>query len=129
MGKILFATLQASYSIDKTVNKAEIRDVAFRYGLACQLMLSDHAPKTYSVNYYGNLAAGVFTRNGAQLGWQLADLQAGERLDDDALESLLRKSLQACARHYNAPPPDYLVNNPHLITFWGLFTILSARAE
>jgi hypothetical protein len=71
----------------------------------------------------------LFTRNGAQLGWQLADLQAGARLDDDALESLLRKSIQAYARHYNAPPPDYLVNNPHIITFWGLFTILAARAE
>ena len=131
-------------AIDKTVNKAEIRDVAFRYGLACQFMLSDHAPKTYSVNYYGNLVAGVFskagglicgvgempgdvdlfiglnmggvsqrapglaflfTRNGAQLGWQLAVLQAGERLDNDALESLLRKSIQAYDRHYNAPPP------------------------
>jgi hypothetical protein len=135
-------------AIDKSVNKIEIRDVAFRYGLACQFMLSDHAPKTYSVNYYGNLAAGVFskagglicglgempgdvdlfigldmggvsqrapgsaflfTRNGAQLGWQLADLQAGERLDDDALESLLRKSIEVYARHHDGAYPGRVV--------------------
>jgi len=130
-------------AIDKTINKAEIRDVAFRHKLACQFMLTDHNPKTYNANYYGNLSAGVFskggglicgleempgdvdlfigldmggvsqrapgsaflfTRHGAQLGWQLADLQSGERLEDKALDSLLHKSIREYARcHGNSP--------------------------
>lgn len=131
-------------AIDKSVNKTEIRDVAFRHKLACQFMLTDHQTRTYSPNYYGNLAAGVFskggglicglgdmpgevdlfigldmggvsqrvpgsaflfTRNGAQLGWQLADLQSGERLDDNALASLLHKSIQEYARHHGGDVP------------------------
>lgn len=131
-------------AIDKSVNKADIRDVAFRYKLACQFMLTDHNPKTYQSSYYNNLAAGVFskggglicglgempgevdlfigldlggvsqrapgsaflfTRNGAQLGWQLADLQSGERLEDEALKSLLHKSIQEYGRHNNGEPP------------------------
>lgn len=131
-------------AIDSSVNKSEIRDVAFRHKLACQFMLTDHKPKTYNANYYGNLAAGVFskggglicaldqvpgevdlfigldmggqsqrapgsaflfTRNGAQLGWQLADLQSGERLQDDALASLLHKSIREYARHHGGEQP------------------------
>lgn len=131
-------------AIDKSVDKAEIRDVAFRHKLACQFMLTDHYAKTYQSSYYNNLAAGVFskggglicalgempgevdlfigldmggtsqrapgsaflfTRNGAQLGWQLADLQSGERLGDEALASLLHKSVQEYARHHNGDVP------------------------
>ncbi|MBA4500947.1 argonaute PAZ domain-containing protein [Marinobacterium sp. 3-1745] len=131
-------------ALDKSVNKAEIRDVAFRHKLACQFMLTDHRPNTYQTSYYANLAAGVFskggglicgldempgevdlfigldmggvsqrapgsaflfTRNGVQLGWQLADLQSGERLGDEALASLLHKSIQEYARHHNSDVP------------------------
>lgn len=135
-------------AIDKAVNKAEVRDVAFRHKLACQFMLTDHQPKTYQSSYYNNLAAGVFskggglicgleempgdvdlfigldmggvtqkapgsaflfTRNGAQLGWQLADLQKGERLEDEALKSLLSKSIQEYARNHEGTLPRKLV--------------------
>ncbi|MDN6320988.1 MAG: hypothetical protein L0J77_14615, partial [Marinobacter sp.] len=135
-------------AIDKSVDKAEVRDIAFRHGLACQFMLTDHPPRTYGTSYYGNLAAGVFskagglicglekmpgdvdlfigldmggvsqrapgsaflfTRNGAQLGWQLADMQAGERLEDEALASLLRKSIQEYARHHGGDHPRRVV--------------------
>ncbi|PPK50236.1 Piwi domain-containing protein [Marinobacter persicus] len=131
-------------ALDKSGNKAEIRDVAFRHKLACQFMLVDHNTRTYQRTYYNNLAAGVFskggglicglgdmpgevdlfigldlggvsqrapgsaflfTRNGAQLGWQLADLQSGERLEDKALKSLLHKSIQEYGRHHNGEPP------------------------
>jgi len=50
-------------------------------------------------------SAFLFTRNGAQLGWQLADLQTGERLGDDALKSLLHKSIQEYGRHHNGELP------------------------
>lgn len=135
-------------AIDKTVNKAEVRDVAFRHKLACQFMLTDHQPKTYQPSYYNNLAAGVFskggglicgleempgdvdlfigldmggvtqkapgsaflfTRNGTQLGWQLADLQKGERLEDEALKNLLSKSIQEYARNHEGALPRKLV--------------------
>ncbi len=36
----------------------------------------------------------LFLRSGAQLGWQLADKQQGERMEDQALLSLLDKSLK-----------------------------------
>ncbi|MDP4548699.1 Piwi domain-containing protein [Marinobacter sp. MDS2] len=131
-------------AIDRSVDKATIRDVAFRHKLACQFMLTDHNPKTYQNSYYNNLAAGVFSKggglicglgempgevdlfigldmggvsqrapgsaflftcNGAQLGWQLADLQSGERLEDEALKSLLHKSIQEYRHHHNGEPP------------------------
>ena len=114
-------------------DKASIRNVAYRHGLACQFMRTDHPSKTYNASYYGNLAAGVFskaggtlcsvdqmpgntdlfigidmggvsqrapgsaflfTRNGTQLGWQLTDLQPGEKLSDQLLADLIEKSLR-----------------------------------
>lgn len=131
-------------AIDSKADKRAIRDVAFRHKLACQFMLTDHRPNTYNANYYGNLAAGVFskggglicaldqvpgkvdlfigldmggqsqrapgsaflfTRNGAQLGWQLAEMQGGERLADTALAQLLEKSIQEYRRCHNDERP------------------------
>jgi len=131
-------------AIDSKADKRGIRDVAFRHKLACQFMLTDHRPNTYNRNYYGNLAAGVFskggglicaldqvpgkvdlfigldmggqsqrapgsaflfTRNGAQLGWQLAEMQGGERLADTALAQLLEKSIQEYRRHHDDTLP------------------------
>lgn len=37
----------------------------------------------------------LFSREGAQLGWQLADAQRGERVEDRVLRDLLERSLQA----------------------------------
>ena len=37
----------------------------------------------------------LFTREGAQLGWQLAEAQRGERVEDAVLRDLLERSLQA----------------------------------
>ena len=54
-------------------------------------------------------SAFLFTRNGAQLGWQLADLQKGERLEDEALKNLLSKSIQEYARNHEGALPRKLV--------------------
>jgi hypothetical protein len=40
----------------------------------------------------------LFLNSGAQLGWQLADKQQGERMQDEALSNLLEKSLKAYLR-------------------------------
>ncbi|WP_313552351.1 argonaute PAZ domain-containing protein [Pseudomonas sp.] len=40
----------------------------------------------------------LFTRNGAQLGWQLAEAQKGERVENEVLYDLLERSLQAYVR-------------------------------
>jgi hypothetical protein len=40
----------------------------------------------------------LFLSSGAQLGWQLADKQLGERMQDDALTNLLEKSLKTYLR-------------------------------
>jgi len=40
----------------------------------------------------------LFLSSGAQLGWQLADKQQGERMQDDALTNLLEKSLKTYLR-------------------------------
>jgi hypothetical protein len=37
----------------------------------------------------------LFTREGAQLGWQLAEAQRGERVSDEVLKELLERSLKA----------------------------------
>jgi len=51
-------------------------------------------------------SAFLFTRNGAQLGWQLTDLQSGERMEDKALKSLLQKSIDDYGRHHNGASPN-----------------------
>ena len=57
-------------------------------------------------------SAFLFTRNGAQLGWQLGDVQGGERLEDDALAQLLGRSIQECSlealSHMDRTCPVYL---------------------
>ncbi|WP_286788872.1 MULTISPECIES: argonaute PAZ domain-containing protein [unclassified Pseudomonas] len=40
----------------------------------------------------------LFTRSGAQLGWQLAEAQKGERVENEVLHDLLERSLQAFVR-------------------------------
>ncbi|WP_036250713.1 Piwi domain-containing protein [Methylobacter sp. BBA5.1] len=40
----------------------------------------------------------LFLNSGAQLGWQLADKQQGEKMQDDALSNLLEKSLKTYLR-------------------------------
>lgn len=120
--------------LGRGADKQAIRNVAFRYGLATQFMRLDHPAKRYTNYYYGNVAAGVFTkaggiicaiknmpgdtdlfigldlggvsqrkpglatlftRQGAQLGWQLVDAQKGERVDDATLHELLTRSYEA----------------------------------
>jgi len=47
----------------------------------------------------------LFTRDGTQLGWQLAEAQQGERVEDRVLHDLLERSLQAFLRgNPNSPP-------------------------
>lgn len=46
------------------------------------------------VNVRAPACAFLFSKSGMQLGWQLADKQQGERMDDEALMSLLEKSLR-----------------------------------
>ncbi len=47
----------------------------------------------------------LFTREGAQLGWQLAEAQRGERVEDAVLGDLLERSLQAYRQvHLGAVP-------------------------
>ncbi|CAH1748218.1 Piwi domain-containing protein [Thauera humireducens] len=47
----------------------------------------------------------LFTREGAQLGWQLAEAQRGERVEDAVLGDLLERSLQAYRQvHLGALP-------------------------
>lgn len=155
-------------AIDKSVNKTEVRDVAFRHKLACQFMLTDHSPKVYQSSYYNNLAAGVFskggglicgladipgdvdlfigldmggvhqrvpgsaflfTRNGAQLGWQLADLQSGERLEDAALASLLKKSIQEYMLGHEGEVPRNITIHRDGRFFENLDVIQALEAE
>ena len=47
----------------------------------------------------------LFTREGAQLGWQLADAQQGERVADRVLRELLERSLRAFMRSGGGIPP------------------------
>lgn len=47
----------------------------------------------------------LFTREGAQLGWQLADRQKGERMNDEALGLLLQKSLTLYKKAHNGDVP------------------------
>jgi hypothetical protein len=47
----------------------------------------------------------LFTRKGAQLGWQLADRQKGERMHDEGLELLLSKSLTLYKKKHNGCIP------------------------
>ncbi|MGD7034110.1 Piwi domain-containing protein [Methylotuvimicrobium buryatense] len=47
----------------------------------------------------------LFLRSGAQLGWQLADKQQGERMQDEALMSLLDKSLTTYLRSCSGELP------------------------
>lgn len=54
-------------------------------------------------------SAFLFTRNGAQLGWQLADVQSGERMSDNVLERLLRKSIDDYIVHHQGELPRNLV--------------------
>ena len=47
----------------------------------------------------------LFTREGAQLGWQLADRQKGERMNDEGLGLLLTKSLTLYKKAHNGDTP------------------------
>jgi len=47
----------------------------------------------------------LFLRSGAQLGWQLADKQQGERMEDQALLSLLDKSLKTFMKNSDGVLP------------------------
>lgn len=47
----------------------------------------------------------LFTREGTHLGWQLADIQKGERLGDEVLKELLERSLGAFRRAYEGRNP------------------------
>ena len=132
-------------ALNEQADKASIRNVAYRHGLACQFMRIDHPSRTYNDNYYGNLAAGVFskaggtlcsvdqmpgitdlfigidmggvsqrapgsaflfTRKGTQLGWQLTDLQPGEKLSDQVLADLIEKSLRDYQRVHSGQKPS-----------------------
>jgi hypothetical protein len=50
------------------------------------------------VNVRAPGVAFLYLSSGAQLGWQLADMQQGERMQDEALASLLEKSLKTYLR-------------------------------
>lgn len=134
--------------IGSDVDKAKIRDVAYRHGHATQFMRLDYPANKYNDYYYNNLAAGVFSkgggvlcglvnmpgnadlfigldmggvsqrvpgsaflfnREGAQLGWQLAEAQAGERLHDEALYTLLERSIVQFQQSQNGQRPQGIV--------------------
>lgn len=47
----------------------------------------------------------LFTREGAQLGWQLAEAQRGERVEDAVLKDLLERSLEAYRQAHSGALP------------------------
>ena len=47
----------------------------------------------------------LFTREGVQLGWQLADRQKGERMNDESLKLLLQKSLMLYKKAHKGESP------------------------
>lgn len=47
----------------------------------------------------------LFTREGAQLGWQLAEAQRGERVEDAVLRDLLERSLEAYRQAHSGALP------------------------
>lgn len=47
----------------------------------------------------------LFTREGAQLGWQLAEAQRGERVSDEVLNELLERSLQSFKKAHQGRTP------------------------
>ncbi len=52
----------------------------------------------------------VFTRDGAQLGWQIADMQRGERMEDAVLDMLIRKSVDEFSACYGRFPKSITVH-------------------
>jgi argonaute-like protein implicated in RNA metabolism and viral defense len=54
-------------------------------------------------------SAFLFNREGAQLGWQLAEAQIGERMQDDALYSLLERSIRQFQQSQNGVLPRGIV--------------------
>jgi len=51
----------------------------------------------------------LFTRDGAQLGWQLAEAQSGERIADESLRLLLERSLEAYRKVHGGEGPRRIV--------------------
>ena len=68
----------------------------------------------------------LFTASGAQLGWQIADSQQGEKLKKDSLKNLLYKCVRSYATVHDGKKPKHIVlhrdgkfyeNIEHIITF------------
>jgi hypothetical protein len=51
----------------------------------------------------------LFTRDGAQLGWQLAEAQSGERIADESLRLLLERSLESYRKAHGGEKPRRIV--------------------
>ncbi|WP_422452206.1 Piwi domain-containing protein [Endozoicomonas sp. ALC066] len=110
-----------------------IRNIFMRHNLPTQFFSLDHKPYVYKDTYYGNTAAGLFSkaggqicvienmpgdtdlfvgldtggisirapaaaflfaRSGVQMGWQIADLQAGEKVEEETLVQLIQGAIE-----------------------------------
>ena len=71
----------------------------------------------------------LFTASGAQLGWQIADAQQGEKLKDDVIKNLLHKCVRSYAKAHKGKKPQQLVLHRDGKFYDGIEQIITFEQE